>query len=115
MIGVLGVVVTASSGEQGRTIVLFPSALLLIGIIVVTPALSGPAIALAGPLLRRFGVPGTLAPPRTEHGHRQGCSRWAADDGADAVHSRWPWGMVPPGRSLRARKGRLPGAAASSA
>ncbi|MFJ4200463.1 ABC transporter permease [Streptomyces sviceus] len=61
MIGVLGVVFAASSGELGRTIVLFPSALLLIGIIVVTPALSGPAIALAGPLLRRFGVPGTLA------------------------------------------------------
>lgn len=61
VIGVLGVVLAASSGEQGRTVVLFPSALLLIGIIVVTPALSGPAIALAGPLLRRFGVPGTLA------------------------------------------------------
>ncbi|MER6413533.1 ABC transporter permease [Streptomyces humidus] len=61
VIGVLGVVFAASSGETGRTIVLFPSALLLIGIIVVTPALSGPAIALAGPLLRRFGVPGTLA------------------------------------------------------
>nr|WSZ11999.1 ABC transporter permease [Streptomyces canus] len=61
VIGVLGVVLTASSGEQGRSTVLFPSALLLIGIIVVTPALSGPAIALAEPLLRRFGVPGTLA------------------------------------------------------
>ncbi|BBJ46169.1 hypothetical protein SSPO_088870 [Streptomyces antimycoticus] len=61
VIGVLGVLYTASSGEQGRTTVLFPAVLLLIGIIVVTPALSGPAIALAGPLLRRFGVPGTLA------------------------------------------------------
>ncbi|WP_405674920.1 ABC transporter permease [Streptomyces canus] len=61
VIGVLGVVLTASSGVQGRTTVLFPSALLLIGIIVVTPALSGPAIALAEPLLRRLGVPGTLA------------------------------------------------------
>ncbi|CAM5228455.1 ABC transporter permease OS=Streptomyces alboniger OX=132473 GN=CP975_14205 PE=3 SV=1 [Streptomyces alboniger] len=61
LIGVLGVVLTTSSGEQGSTTVLFPSALLLIGIIVVTPALSVPAIALAVPLLRRFGVPGTLA------------------------------------------------------
>ncbi|SOD83242.1 putative ABC transport system permease protein [Streptomyces sp. 1222.2] len=61
VIGVLGVVFAASSGEQGRTVVLFPSALLLVGLIVVTPALSGPAIALAVPLLRRFGVPGTLA------------------------------------------------------
>ncbi|MGW7728514.1 ABC transporter permease [Streptomyces canus] len=61
VMGVLGVVLTASSGVQGRTTVLFPSALLLIGIIVVTPALSGPAIALAEPLLRRLGVPGTLA------------------------------------------------------
>jgi starvation-inducible outer membrane lipoprotein len=45
--GVLGVTSAASSGEQGRTIVLIPSALLLIGLIVVTPELSGPAIALA--------------------------------------------------------------------
>ncbi|MDX3845732.1 ABC transporter permease [Streptomyces europaeiscabiei] len=78
VIGVLGVVFTASSGEQGRTIVLFPSALLLIGIIVVTPALSGPAIALAGPLLRRFGVPGTLAARNARRNPRRTASTASA-------------------------------------
>lgn len=77
-IGVLGVVFAASSGEQGRTIVLFPSALLLIGIIVVTPALSGPAIALAGPVLRRFGVPGTLAPRNARRNPRRTASTASA-------------------------------------
>ncbi|MFM9595069.1 hypothetical protein ACKI1J_35165 [Streptomyces scabiei] len=61
VLGVLGVVSGVSSGEQGRTIVLIPYALLLLGLIVVPPALSGPAIALAAPLLRRLGVPGTPA------------------------------------------------------
>ncbi|AEM84985.1 ABC transporter permease [Streptomyces violaceusniger] len=78
VIGVLGVVYTASSGEQGRTTVLFPSVLLLIGIIVVTPALSGPAIALAGPLLRRFGVPGTLAPRNARRNPRRTASTASA-------------------------------------
>ncbi|MFD5387260.1 ABC transporter permease [Streptomyces sp. NPDC127074] len=78
VIGVLGVVYTASSGEEGRTTVLFPSVLLLIGIIVVTPALSGPAIALAGPLLRRFGVPGTLAPRNARRNPRRTASTASA-------------------------------------
>ncbi len=78
VIGVLGVVYTASSGEDGRTTVLFPSVLLLIGIIVVTPALSGPAIALAGPLLRRFGVPGTLAPRNARRNPRRTASTASA-------------------------------------
>ncbi|GAA1280854.1 ABC transporter permease [Streptomyces javensis] len=77
-IGVLGVVFTASSGEQGRTIVLLPAALLLIGIIVVTPALSGPAVDLAGPLLRRFGVPGTLAPRNARRNPRRTASTASA-------------------------------------
>ncbi|WP_413797631.1 ABC transporter permease [Streptomyces iranensis] len=77
-IGVLGVVYTASSGEQGRTIVLLPAALLLIGIIVVTPALSGPAVDLAGPLLRRFGVPGTLAPRNARRNPRRTASTASA-------------------------------------
>ncbi|WP_328743956.1 ABC transporter permease [Streptomyces sp. NBC_00285] len=78
VLGVLGVVAAASSGDQGRTIVLFPSALLLIGLIVVTPALSGPAIALAGPLLRRFGVPGTLAPRNARRNPRRTASTASA-------------------------------------
>ncbi|SCG01757.1 putative ABC transport system permease protein [Streptomyces sp. MnatMP-M27] len=77
-IGVLGVVFTASSGESGSTIVLLPAALLLIGIIVVTPALSGPAIALASPLLRRFGVPGTLAPRNARRNPRRTASTASA-------------------------------------
>ena len=78
VIGVLGVVFAASSGEQGSTMVLLPSALLLIGIIVVTPALSGPAIALAGPLLRRFGVPGVLAPRNARRNPRRTASTASA-------------------------------------
>ncbi|MDX2653487.1 MULTISPECIES: ABC transporter permease [Streptomyces] len=78
VLGVLGVVSAASSGEQGRTIVLVPSALLLIGLIVVTPALSGPAIALAGPLLRRFGVPGTLAARNARRNPRRTASTASA-------------------------------------
>ncbi|GDY40268.1 ABC transporter [Streptomyces antimycoticus] len=78
VIGVLGVLYTASSGEQGRTTVLFPAVLLLIGIIVVTPALSGPAIALAGPLVRRFGVPGTLAPRNARRNPRRTASTASA-------------------------------------
>nr|WP_202543824.1 FtsX-like permease family protein [Streptomyces sp. SID8382] len=77
-IGVLGVVFTASSGESGSTTVLLPAALLLIGIIVVTPALSGPAIALASPLLRRFGVPGTLAPRNARRNPRRTASTASA-------------------------------------
>ncbi|MEE4594918.1 ABC transporter permease [Streptomyces sp. DSM 41524] len=77
-IGVLGVVYAASSGEQGRIVVLLPAALLLIGIIVVTPALSGPAVDLAGPLLRRFGVPGTLAPRNARRNPRRTASTASA-------------------------------------
>ncbi|MCQ8192293.1 ABC transporter permease [Streptomyces rugosispiralis] len=77
-IGVLGVVLAASSGESGSTIVLLPAALLLIGIIVVTPALSGPAVDLAGPLLRRFGVPGTLAPRNARRNPRRTASTASA-------------------------------------
>ncbi|MBI0295310.1 ABC transporter permease [Streptomyces sp. PRKS01-29] len=77
-IGVLGVAYAASSGEEGRTIVLLPAALLLIGIIVVTPALSGPAVDLAGPLLRRFGVPGTLAPRNARRNPRRTASTASA-------------------------------------
>lgn len=78
VLGVLGVLFTASSGEQGRTTVLLPATLLLIGIIVVTPALSGPAIALASPLLRRFGVPGTLAPRNARRNPRRTASTASA-------------------------------------
>ncbi|MCQ8832668.1 ABC transporter permease [Streptomyces malaysiensis] len=78
VLGVLGVLYTASSGEQGRTTVLLPATLLLIGIIVVTPALSGPAIALASPLLRRFGVPGTLAPRNARRNPRRTASTASA-------------------------------------
>ncbi|NIY63258.1 ABC transporter permease [Streptomyces malaysiensis] len=77
-IGVLGVVFTASSGESGSTLVLLPAALLLIGIIVVTPALLGPAVDLAGPLLRRFGVPGTLAPRNARRNPRRTASTASA-------------------------------------
>ncbi|MBI0379955.1 ABC transporter permease, partial [Streptomyces albiflaviniger] len=77
-IGVLGVVYAASSGEQGRNVVLLPAALLLIGIIVVTPALSGPAVDLAAPLLRRFGVPGTLAPRNARRNPRRTASTASA-------------------------------------
>ncbi|MEU4894913.1 FtsX-like permease family protein [Streptomyces sp. NPDC044780] len=78
VVGVLGVLVTTSSGDEGTTLVLLPAALLLLGIIVVTPALSGPAIALAGPLLSRFGVPGTLAPRNARRDPRRTASTASA-------------------------------------
>ncbi|WP_275558782.1 ABC transporter permease [Streptomyces sp. 5-6(2022)] len=77
-IGVLGVLYTVSRGEEGRTTVFYPAALLLIGIIVMTPMLSGPAISLAGPLLRRFGVPGTLAPRNARRNPRRTASTASA-------------------------------------
>ncbi|CAM5525598.1 ABC transporter OS=Streptomyces antimycoticus OX=68175 GN=SANT12839_011500 PE=3 SV=1 [Streptomyces antimycoticus] len=44
----------------------------------MTPALSGQAIALAGPLLRRFGVPGTLAPRNARRNPRRTASTASA-------------------------------------
>ncbi|MGW2786449.1 ABC transporter permease [Streptomyces populi] len=71
LIGVFGVLYTSASGDQGRTTVLFPAALLLIGITVLMPAITGPAIALAMPCLRRFGIPGTLAPRNARRNPRR--------------------------------------------
>nr|WP_247194639.1 hypothetical protein [Streptomyces sp. LBUM 1488] len=118
VLGVLGVVSAASSGEQGRTIVLVPSALLLIGLIVVTPALSGPAIALAGPLLRRFGVPGTLAARNARRNPRRtastasalmiGACPWSPASRWSRCPPRqhWPGGPRAPSRpTSRSRRG----------
>ncbi|MER5452458.1 ABC transporter permease [Streptomyces sp. NPDC002764] len=71
LVGVLGVLYTSAGGDQGRTTVLLPAALLLVGLIVLTPALSGPAITLATPCLRRFGIPGTLAPRNARRNPRR--------------------------------------------
>ena len=54
-------VLAASTMTDGEFWLGLGAALLLTGVFVLTPLLSRPVIAAAAPLLRRFGVPGTLA------------------------------------------------------
>ncbi|GAA0898383.1 hypothetical protein GCM10009557_73630 [Virgisporangium ochraceum] len=52
---------TGSASADGKGWLGLGAALLLVGVFVLTPMLSRPVIAAAGPVLRRFGVPGQLA------------------------------------------------------
>ncbi|GLI01768.1 ABC transporter permease [Phytohabitans aurantiacus] len=54
-------VVAATTMVDGKGWLGLGAVLLLTGVFVLTPLLSRPVIAAAGPVLRRFGVPGTLA------------------------------------------------------
>ncbi|MEV6106184.1 FtsX-like permease family protein [Streptomyces sp. NPDC051940] len=57
-----GALVIAATGmDDGKAPMGLGAALLLIGVFVLTPLLSRPVIALAAPVLRVFGVSGTLA------------------------------------------------------
>lgn len=58
--GVAGVLV-ATGMADGKAVMGGGAALLLIGVFVLTPLLSRPLIALARPVLRFFGIAGTLA------------------------------------------------------
>ncbi|WP_327156021.1 ABC transporter permease [Streptomyces tubercidicus] len=58
--GAAGVLV-ATGMEDGQAMMGGGTLLLMIGVFVLTPLLSRPLIALATPLLRAFGTPGTLA------------------------------------------------------
>ncbi|WP_405408842.1 ABC transporter permease [Streptomyces decoyicus] len=54
-------VLAATGMKHGETMMGGGALLLLIGVFVLTPLLSRPLIALATPVLRAFGTPGTLA------------------------------------------------------
>lgn len=54
-------VVAATTMVDGKAWLGLGAALLLVGVFVLTPLLSRPVIAAARPVLRRFGVAGTLA------------------------------------------------------
>ncbi|MEU8567101.1 FtsX-like permease family protein [Streptomyces pathocidini] len=56
-----GLVIAATAVRSGNLMLGAGAALLLTGVFVLTPLLSRPVIAAAGPLLRRFGVCGHLA------------------------------------------------------
>ncbi|AOP45486.1 ABC transporter permease [Streptomyces lydicus] len=58
--GVAGVLV-ATGMSDGKAVMGGGAVLLLIGVFVLTPLLSRPLIALAAPVLRAFGISGTLA------------------------------------------------------
>ncbi|TMU94193.1 ABC transporter permease [Streptomyces sp. DASNCL29] len=55
------VVAGAGMGDDGQGPMAFGAAAMVIGIFVLTPLLSRPLIAAAGPVLRIFGMPGKLA------------------------------------------------------
>ncbi|MGK5638398.1 ABC transporter permease [Streptomyces sp. URMC 126] len=62
----IGAVLTAAGAAlsvvaNDETVLGLGAGLLLIGVFVLTPLLSRPLIAAAGPVLRRFGMPGKLA------------------------------------------------------
>jgi putative ABC transport system permease protein len=57
----LVLVIAATTMVDGKLWLGLGAVVLLVGIFVLTPLLSRPAIAAVGPLLRRFGVAGTLA------------------------------------------------------
>jgi putative ABC transport system permease protein len=54
-------VVAATAMVDGRVWLALGAVLLVVGVITLTPLLSRPVIAAAGPALRRFGISGTLA------------------------------------------------------
>ncbi|MGY5135339.1 ABC transporter permease, partial [Streptomyces nigrescens] len=54
-------VLAATGMKDGKALLGGGAVLLLIGVFVLTPLLSRPLIALASPVLRAFGTPGTLA------------------------------------------------------
>jgi putative ABC transport system permease protein len=54
-------VITATAMKDGKIPMALGAALLLTGVFVLTPLLSRPMIAVAGPVLRRFGISGRLA------------------------------------------------------
>ncbi|MEU8786469.1 ABC transporter permease [Streptomyces sp. NPDC048637] len=54
-------VLTATGMDDGRLMMGAGAVLLLIGVFILTPLLSRPLIALAAPVLRGFGIAGTLA------------------------------------------------------
>ena len=54
-------VLAASAMTDGKVWLTLGAALLPVGVLMLTPALSRPVIAAAGPALRRFGVTGRLA------------------------------------------------------
>jgi putative ABC transport system permease protein len=57
----VGLVLAGSASADGKGWLALGAAVLLVGVFVLTPLLSRPVVAAAGPLLRRFGVPGLLA------------------------------------------------------
>ncbi|MEU4093783.1 FtsX-like permease family protein [Streptomyces sp. NPDC026673] len=59
--GIALVLVGSGLKENGNTVLGGGAALLLVGVFVLTPLLSRPVIAAAGPLLRPLGVTGKLA------------------------------------------------------
>lgn len=59
--GIALVVAGAGMGGDGQGPMAFGAAVLVIGVFVLTPLLSRPLIAAAGPVLRIFGMPGKLA------------------------------------------------------
>ncbi|MFI5757485.1 ABC transporter permease [Streptomyces sp. NPDC051569] len=62
LLGAAAILAGAAIGSDGRLIIGAGAFLTMIGVIVLIPLLSRPAVALARPLLRRaFGVAGTLA------------------------------------------------------
>ena len=54
-------VLTATGMDDGKAVMGGGAVLLLIGVFVLTPLLSRPLVALAAPVLRAFGISGTLA------------------------------------------------------
>ncbi|WP_407552485.1 FtsX-like permease family protein [Streptomyces sp. Pv4-95] len=54
-------VLTATGMDDGKAVMGGGAVLLLIGVFVLTPLLSRPLIALAAPVLRAFGISGSLA------------------------------------------------------
>jgi putative ABC transport system permease protein len=57
----IAAVLVATGMADGKATMALGSALLLIGVFILTPLLSRPLIALAAPVLRAFGISGTLA------------------------------------------------------
>jgi putative ABC transport system permease protein len=60
-VGGAALVVAASGMTGGKPWLALGAVVLLVGVLVLTPLLSRPAITATGPLLRRFGVVGRLA------------------------------------------------------
>ncbi|MEV0277656.1 FtsX-like permease family protein [Streptomyces sp. NPDC050610] len=59
--GIAAVIGATGMGSDGKGVLGLGAGLLLIGVFVLTPLLSRPLIAAAGPVLRAFGISGKLA------------------------------------------------------